>query len=195
MPSPTDIIFKVEQIVKKACRSKANYFKASVWEDHFIPVVTYARKLAHKLKADEEIVMLAALLHDYASVTNKEWVEKHHLVGARLAGEILEKYHYPSDKIERVKHAILTHRGSQKLKRKTLEAEILASADAMAHLAHVHSLFHLAYSIKKLETEEGRMFVLAKVKQSYQKLLPEARKIIQPKHDAIVELLEKKALG
>jgi len=65
----------------------------------------------------------------------------------------------------------------------------------MAHLAHVHSLFHLAYSIKKLETEEGREFVLAKVKQSYQKLLPEARKIIQPKYDAIVELFEKKALG
>ena len=88
-----------------------------------------------------------------------------------------------------VQHCILTHRASQDLKPATAEAVCVASADAMAHIAQVPSLLHLAYVRKKLPVDEGALWVRGKLERSYRKLCPEAKLLIGARYQAALELL------
>ena len=74
--------------------------------------------------------------------------------------------------------------------RNTLEAEVVASADAMAHFTSVASLLHFAFAKRGLSVEEGSAWVLAKLARSWEKLRPEAQELVREKYDAI-----KMALG
>lgn len=75
-----------------------------------------------------------------SSVTNKDWTENHHLIGAQIAEELLSKYNLSEEDVNLIKKCILNHRGS-KLKEKTTPEEIcIADADAMAHFYSVPSL-------------------------------------------------------
>ena len=114
----------------------------------------YAKILSKKLDADEEICEIAALLHDYASIVNKDWYPEHHIHSARLAEEILSKYNYPKEKIEAVKHCIMSHRASKNIPQETIEAKIIASADSMAHFDNVRSLLYLAFAVHKMDIEQ-----------------------------------------
>ena len=93
-----DIIKEIEKTVEEACKKESNYFGYRAWTYHIFSAAKFAKILAEKLDADKEIVEIAALLHDYASVLNKELYQEHHIHGARLAEEILQKYNYPQEK-------------------------------------------------------------------------------------------------
>jgi len=186
----TKITKEIANLVEKTCKKKSNYYGYGAWSHHIVSVVKYAKILAKKLKADEEVIEIAALLHDYASVLDKKLYPQHHIHGARLAGEILTKYKYPKAKIEIIKKCILNHRASIKRKRASIEEKIIASADSMAHFDNVDSLLQLAYVIHKMGIDEGTKWVLEKLERSYKKLIPEAKEIIEKKYKAIQKALE-----
>jgi len=51
-----------------------------------LPVVKHSLKLGKQLKADLEVLELAALFHDYANlVDNKKFDKEHHRYGAIFA--------------------------------------------------------------------------------------------------------------
>lgn len=75
------------------------------------------------------------------------------------------------------------------MKRETVEAEILASADAMAHFDNIPSLLFLAYSVKKMSVNEGKTFVLEKLNRSFAKMMPVAKKMVKIKYDYAGEML------
>jgi len=178
-------IEKIKKLVESTCRRKSNYFGYRAWSEHIVPVIYYAKLLAKKLKADVEIVELAAILHDYGSVSKNEWYLNHHIIGARLAEEVLRKYNYPPERIKQVQHCIMAHRASKRIRAETLEAKIIACADSMAHFANISSLLYLAFMQHGLSTTDGRQFVLDKLRRSWQKLMPVARKILNKKYRAI----------
>lgn len=178
-------ITAIKKLVEAACQRKTNHFGYRAWGEHIVPMIYYAKLLARKLKADGEIVELAAILHDYASVSKKSWYPQHHIIGARLAGEVLRKYHYPAERIKRVQACIISHRASKRIKAETLEAKIIACADSMAHFANVSSLMYLAFVQHKLSTNQGARFVLGKLQRSWRKLMPEAKEILSGKYRAI----------
>jgi len=153
------IIDQVEKIVRDTCAKETNEYTYAL-ETHFVPVVNNAKLLALKLGADLEIVTLAAWLHDYASVYDAKLMEEHHLHGPKLVQEILVKLNYPQDKIDQVKHCIEAHRGSQKIPRQTLEAECVASGDAMAHITSFPSLLILAWKVHNMDFQAGIDFAL-----------------------------------
>lgn len=128
----SDIIRKVEAIVHDACKKDTNKFGYGIWTHHIISVVKYAKILAEMLEADEEIVELSALLHDYASIKSTHLYKDHHIHGAAEAEIILKQLGYNSNKIEQIKHCILSHRASVITERLSDEAKCVASADAMA---------------------------------------------------------------
>lgn len=181
-----NITSKISKIVNSACAKRTNYFGYGSWSHHIVSVVKYGKLLAKKLHADREVVELAALLHDYASVSNIKLYPKHHLYGSRLAKDLLSKYHYPPLRIKKIQHCIETHRASRRLKPKTLEAKIVANADHLAHFDNVNSLLYLAYKNHGLGIDEGTAWVLNKLEKGWKKLtLPAARKIILPKYRSI----------
>ena len=178
------IIDQVEKIVRETCAKETNEFTYAL-ETHFIPVVTNAKILAEKLGADLEIVTLAAWLHDYASVYDAKLMPEHHLHSPKFAQEILSKLNYPQDKIAQVKHCIEAHRGSQKIPRQTIEAECVASADAMAQITKFPALLILAWKVHSMDYQPGIDWALAKMERGWNKLMPEARELVKDQYEAI----------
>lgn len=179
------MIQEIYILVETACTKETNHFGYDVWTHHILSVVKYSKILAQKQNADEEIVVLAALLHDYAGILNYKYYDDHHIHSSRLAKEILQKYSYPKNKIKIVQNCILTHRGSKNYSRKSKEAKILASADALAHFDNINSLLHLAFVHHKKSPDEGIIWVLKKLENSWKKLMPEGKKIIKNKYNCI----------
>lgn len=182
-----EIVKNVKKIVEEECKKPANIFGYGFFVYHIMSVVKYAKLLSKRLGADKEIVELAALLHDIGVVRGDK--PNHHISGAREAERILKKFNYPQEKIEKIKHCIFAHRASKSIKRKTIEAECIASADAMAHFDEIPQLFESAFVRFKMNPEEGREWLLAKLERDWKKLIPEARKLVQEKRKAIKLLL------
>ncbi len=183
------MIKEIAKIVENACKQKTNYFGYGAWTYHILYVVKYAKLMAEKFGADEEIVEVAALLHDYASVKDYKLYKDHHLHGAELAEQILKEFDYPQDKIEQVKHCILCHRGSKPAQKLTKEALCVADADSLAHFDSISSLFCLAFSRHKMNVDEANNWLMGKLERSWNKLSPQAKEIVKDKYEASKLLL------
>lgn len=185
-----ELVQAISNIVEEESKKETNVFGYEGWTYHVVSVVKYANLLAEKLDADKEIVEIAAILHDYASIKDEALYKEHHLHGAVEAEKLLKTFNYPEEKINRVKNCIIEHRGSVPLERTTKESECIASADAMAHIAEVPSLLHLAYFKRKMEVSEGAIWVSKKLERSWNKLCPEAKEIIKDKYEMAKNILE-----
>ena len=174
---------KIREIVKKEAEEED-------WKYHIVPVVEYAKKLAKILKVDEEIVELAALLHDIGRLKNVD-NENHHLTGAVEAEKILKEHNYPEPVIEEVKHCIESHRGSEDIAPRTIIAKIIANADAMAHFDAVPRLIYWRCQEGK-GFEETLNWLYDKIERDWNKklTLPEARKLVESKYKAIKLVLD-----
>lgn len=180
----------IYQIVEKTAHSPKNKFTA-VWDHHIIPVVEHSLNLGKKLKADLEVLEIASLLHDYASITNYKFVDEHHIYGAKLAEEILIKLKVPQEEIKKIQNCIISHRGSIPSKRITKEEKILASADAMSHFTELASMFYLAYGVHKFRTKEGTKWLHSKLKRSWSKIMPEGKIMIKKDYLIAMQILKK----
>lgn len=184
-----DILEKLQKEIYDRCQKPANQFGMGCY-DHIASVVKNAELLAEKFGADKEIVMIAAWLHDIASITDYHLYELHHLHGAEMAYHILKAYRYDDKKIPLVQECIKNHRGSLNSEKHTAEELCVADADAISHFDSVPSLFYLAYVQKGMGMEEGRDFIKNKLKRSFQKLSPESKKYYQKKFDMVMEVLK-----
>lgn len=131
-------------------------------------------------------------MHDYASVKLPyKFFEQHHIHGARLAEALLKKFKYPQEKIEKIKHCILSHSGEKwrQVKRVSKEALCVADADSMAHFDNIDALFYLGFFSYKYNIREAREWLLAKLTRSWNKLSPVGKKIIKEKYSAAKLLL------
>lgn len=145
--------------------------------------------LADKYNADKEVVMIAAWLHDIASVTDYSLYEQHHLYGAEMANEILKQLEYDMNKIQLVEQRIKNHRGSISNNRTTVEELCVADADAISHFDNVPSLLYLAYVKRKMGIDEGKIFVRNKLERSFQKLSSESKEYYLDKYEQIIRVL------
>jgi len=185
-----ELIDAIKAMVQEQCKKDTNVFGYEIWEYHIARVVDYSKLLADELGADQEIVEISALLHDYASIKDDSLHDEHHIHGADEAERILRKFKYPEEKIAKVRVCILQHRGSRNMEKTTKEAMCVASADAMAHIEQVPSLLHLAYCKRSLGVKEGAAWVLNKLQRSWNKSCPEAREMIRAKYEGARNILE-----
>jgi uncharacterized protein len=183
------LIQSIEKEVEEKCKSENNIFGYGIWTHHILSVVKYSKILATKLNADLEIVEISALLHDYASIKDKNMYEDHHIFSGEEAEKILKQFNYPQNKINHVKECIYSHRGSINKEKISKEAVCVADADAMAHIDNVPSLLYLAYCNHNLSIDEGSKWVSEKLKRSWNKLSDEAKEIIEKKYNNAQEIL------
>jgi uncharacterized protein len=174
--------------VKRRCESKDNFFGMGGYY-HIKAVVKNAIILAESYDADIEIVTIGAWLHDIASVTDYNLYEEHHIHGARIAGEMLNRFNYPKEKIEQVQKCILNHRGSKLIEKSSKEEICVADADAISHFDNLPSLFHLAYVVRNYSISEGIDFVRNKLIRSYNKLSDESKEVYRGKYDTVMTIL------
>ncbi len=184
-----NIIEKIKKFVESECKKPSSNYGYDPFLYHFIPVVEYSEALADKLGADKEIVIIAAWLHDIGSIVCGR--ENHHLTGAKIAEEKLSELGYPPEKIERVKDCIISHRGSQQILPKTLEAKILIEADTLSAFNDIAGLFQCAFYYEKLSRKEAKDSVKRKLENKWKQLnFDESREIVRPKYEAIKLLLK-----
>ena len=167
----------------------SNAYDIGAWDHHIKLVYEIATDIYKQYGAEYDVVALASLLHDIASVTNKDYTEEHHIIGANMAEQLLKQYNLPNDKIKLIKLCILNHRGS-KLKEKTTSEEICI-ADAMAHFYSLPSLLRMVYVEKRMSIDDGAEFVYNKLERSYNKLSNRGKEIITPHYESAKILLKK----
>ena len=180
-----DILRDLQREIYDRCQKESNKFGIGCYY-HIVAVVKNAEILAGKYGADKEVVMIAAWLHDIASITDYSLYELHHVHGAKMAFDILKKYDYDSQKIYLVQECIRNHRGSINLTKGTLEELCVADADAISHFDSVPSLLYLAYVERKMDIEQGAQFVRKKLERSYNKLSDESKEIYKVKYEQVM---------
>ena len=85
------MIEAIERLVEAACAGEDNIFGYGIWTHHITLVARNGKRLASLFGADPEIVEIAALLHDYASVKDETLYAEHHVHGPIEAEKILTR--------------------------------------------------------------------------------------------------------
>ncbi len=126
---------RIREIVEKELSCSAHNL------DHVLRVYNLCVFLSkYEENVDMEVLIPAVLLHDIARV--KESKDKsgeidHAILGSEMAEEILRNLKYEEDKIEKIKHCIITHRFRTDNRPKTIEAKILFDADKLDALGSI----------------------------------------------------------
>ena len=182
-------IEKIRRFVEEESRKPTAKYGYEPYEFHLIPMRNYAVGLARELRADLEIVEIAAWLHDIGSIIYGR--ENHHITGAEIAEKKLRELSYSSDKIEKVKQCILSHRGSNNLNGESLEAKIISDADALSNFDNIPGIFKAAFMYEGLDQREAKISAREKLQRKWDKLYFEkSRKLIKLKHEAAKLLLK-----
>lgn len=100
--------------------------------DHVRRVAHLGVQIAQAEGADEEVVSLAAFLHDVPSELYATTRGSHHLAAAEFARQYLAAHEMEQNRIENVVHCIEAHRfRDQSIQPQTLEAKCLYDADKL----------------------------------------------------------------
>ena len=100
--------------------------------EHIMRVYKNAQKLCNTEKANEKLVLSAALLHDIVSYPKSDKRSKlSSMESSKKSKIILKKYDFTNEEIAVVSDAIADHSFSQNKKPSTLEGKILQDADRL----------------------------------------------------------------
>ncbi|MFY9141149.1 MAG: HD domain-containing protein [Thermacetogeniaceae bacterium] len=102
------------------------------------------------LQAAKEVVYAAGILHDIGRWHQYETGEDHSIIGAELAGEILERAGFSPQEIRIITRAIREHR-EQRLGMSLL-GELLYRADNLSRACHQCSAKDKCYKFPTMET-------------------------------------------
>lgn len=119
---------------------------------HVKRVVATAKKLAQEEKADLDVVVPAAWLHDLVNLAKDHPQRK--LASTMAANEaviFLKSIHYYEDKLEAIRHAIEAHSFSAGISPETLESKIIQDADRLDALGAIGlaRLFSITTQLKR----------------------------------------------
>ena len=106
--------------------------------EHTMRVYKNAQKICKKEKANEKLVLSAALLHDIVSYPKSDKRSKTSSIkSATKSKQILEKLDFSKEEIVIISDAIRDHSFSQNKIPKTLEGKILQDADRLDALGAI----------------------------------------------------------
>jgi uncharacterized protein len=184
-----NIISSIKTFVKEECEKPSSKYGKEVFKEHFIPMVSYAIKLAKEFEVDEEEIAIAAWLHDIGSIVYGR--KDHHITGAKLAEEELKKHDYPQEKIKLIKNCIMNHRSSLEHKRASIQEQIISEADAMSNFDNIAGLFKGALVYEGKTQEEAKIAIREKLERKWKKLhFEKSKEVIRKKYEAAMILLK-----
>jgi len=106
--------------------------------EHIMRVYKNAQKMCKQEKANEKLVLSAALLHDIVSYPKSDKRSKNSsMESAKKSEQILKKYDFSKDEIVIISNAIRDHSFSQNKVPGTLEGKILQDADRLDALGAI----------------------------------------------------------
>lgn len=184
-----NIIDAIENEVK----TKINEYKINAednydfWNEHIKYVYAESQKLAAAYGADMEIVKLGALLHDIALICKVGDRKDHHVNGKILAEEILKKYNYPTDKLNRVLGCVYNHRSSKNAT--NIEELCVADSDILAHFDNIPMLFDSAFNIDKVRLYDVKKWMRDAFEKDYNDLSDKTKESFKNRYNQICEIV------
>lgn len=181
-----NIVEKIKKEMIQISDEKMQETSYDDWNSHIKLVYENAHKLAEERNADIEVVDLAAILHDVARVMGYGPIEEHNIYGAEVAEKMLKKYEYPEEKIKHVKKCVYNHIDNQK---ESVEEEIIADADVLAHFDNLTMLYWIAMGKKRLNCDDAKKFVKSKLEFDYNKLSEYGKEKYKDRYEKIMKTL------
>lgn len=174
-----DLRLKIEEFARKHCKKYKDDPK--LWENHVQLVRRFALHLAEIEKVDEEVVEIAALLHDIGKDKGRKGhSERSH----ELSRGFLEKVDLPNEKKDLILKCILKHDSKHSGEDNEIEVKVIQSADALGTFFDEEWQKHSRETMSKEE-------LLEIFEKSFNKInLESARKIVKPQIDKLKHLLK-----
>lgn len=143
-----------------------------LYKNHVLIVAEYACIVAERVGADIELAKAAALLHDIADFKMKRHDPRHKDESLHVARELMRECGYTTDDVTIVVDDAIRYHSCQNGQRpKTLEGQVLATADSLAHLKTDFYLFATTELGGRKSLDEIKQWVLEKVDRDlYQKI-------------------------
>jgi len=192
-----DKVFK--NIIKEIKSYSIHTAKENGWDWYYYvhqkEVVRCAEILLGKHKANNEIVVIAAWLHDISkySVRLEKFThamqKRHNIDSAKIADKLLDNLGLDKKEREQVRQCILRHRNGGKYKVRNIEEKVLTVADAMSHFTGVfyflHHKFHSEDSVEEMVEKH-----IEKFEEDWRDLglLPGAKKLVKKEYDIFMKL-------
>ncbi|MFZ5955659.1 MAG: HD domain-containing protein [Nanoarchaeota archaeon] len=183
------IVSKIKKFVEEECKKSTSKYGYEHYLHHILLVTKYAKRLAKEFNVDEEVIEIAALLHDIGST--KYGRKNHHINGAKIAEKKLREFEYENEKIVKIKNCILNHRGSIHSQRKSIEEKIIADADAISVFDNIEGQFNAAFVFEKKTQKQARKSVKRKIINSWKKIsLIPSKNLVRKKFNATMILFK-----
>ena len=172
---------KIHNFVKK--NSKVTSF-----EYHVLDVVENAKFLLKSYpKADEEVVILGAYLHDIGRDLNQQKGHQEH--GVEEVNKLLKSLNYDEITIKKVCDTVKNHNSSKKL---NINEEIVRNADAKTNIKNCLVTTAHGFQINNFSFKDTIEWINKKIKRNWnEKLtLPEARVKVKKHYEAFEFLIK-----
>lgn len=154
-----------------------------LYKDHVFVVAQYSHRLARKYKANADLVRAAGMLHDVADAVMSRFNPEHKEASERIARDFLRESGFSEKEIRIVvDDAIARHSCRGGNAPQSLEGKIVATADAMAHLATNYYAIAHQYLLKEGKTEkEAQEWMAIKKKRDFEDklLFPDEKKAMK----------------
>ena len=98
----------------------------------------------------------------------------------------MKKYEYPEEKINHVKQCIYNHTDNPKT---SVEEEIIADADVLAHFDNLSMLYWISMGKRSLNCNDAKEFVIRKLEFDYKKLSEYGKEKFKNRYAIIMEVL------
>lgn len=175
-------------IIKLSNEYKNNSLdKFDFWNEHIKYVYEEAIMLAEKYNADLEIVKLGALLHDISLIKEVGDKKDHHINGKILSLEMLKKYDYPKEKMDRVLGCVYNHRSSKNAN--NIEEICVCDADILAHFDNIPMLFNSIISKNKITLNELRDSLRNSFEKDYDDLSEKTKESFKERYKLILDII------
>ena len=189
-------IEKVKREVEKLYTS--NHPNADPWivwayPNHVQFVAKTAARIAHEQKADEEICVAGALLHDSADAVMNRFTNGHAEKSLKIAQEILERCGYNEQERNFIINEVIAHHSCSHTIPTALEGKVVATADGMAHLQTDFFLYFAWQHYGGKDLAALKEWVLIKIEKHFHKKIffDTYRREVEPEYNAIQLLFSK----
>ena len=182
------LVAKLRQRVIEEAR-QSEHIGSWFLPQHLMEVERFANLLCNKHpEADRDIVGLGVWFHDIGRLRGQD--EGHDVFGAEEAKRVLSKEDYPADKTERVYEVCRSHR-CKDVQPESLEAKILATADAVSHFTHAFYFRLFQHYQGEMSFDEIREVVRKKIERDFndKMFFDEAREEVRDKYEAMKTVL------
>jgi HD superfamily phosphodiesterase len=162
------------------------------WDEHIAVVEKIALKILEtQSQANRDIVLLSVWFHDLGRVYGHD--KDHDSWGAKFAKKYLSDKSFDQEIVDGVYHTCLSHRVTA-VNPESIEAKILATADAMSHFENgFHLRIFNTWSKKMSDYQETKNKLMKKIERDYhQKIFfEESRQVVKPMYEAWKVALDK----